>query len=242
MASPVDPDQIEAAVLAVLAGRDPDATACPSEIARRLDADSWRDLMEPVRRVAATLVERGVVRVVQRGEPVDVRTARGPVRLRRGPRWGADGPNKPSEPNEPDGPNEPQQEWLLPIDPASHAEHQPADWRTRRDATAVWEAIGRSQPIQRWCLRTGYRTMQPGDRIWAYLSRRQEVCAVGTVREVAQEAAAWFVLIDWDDSATADLLREPLPRSAFGQVPMSVCRAGAHAATVLTARAAAARA
>ena len=43
--------------------------------------------------------------------------------------------------------------WLLPIDPAAHAEHLPGDWRTRADATAVWDAIGRSQPIRRWCLR-----------------------------------------------------------------------------------------
>ena len=30
--------------------------------------------------------------------------------------------------------------WLLPINPAAHAEHQPDDWRTRSDATAVWAA------------------------------------------------------------------------------------------------------
>lgn len=57
--------------------------------------------------------------------------------------------------------------WLLPIDPAAHAEHLPSDWRTRADATAVWDAIGRSQPIRRWCLRTGFRIMRPGDLVWA---------------------------------------------------------------------------
>ena len=35
--------------------------------------------------------------------------------------------------------------WLLPINPAAHGQHMPADWRTREDATAVWEAIGRSR-------------------------------------------------------------------------------------------------
>lgn len=126
--------------------------------------------------------------------------------------------------------------WLLPIDPAAHAEHQPADWRTRADATVVWAAIGRSQPIERWCLRSGFRTMRPGELIWAYLSRRQELCAVGEVREIRQEGGAWFVHIDWDAQRTAALCRNPLPRSAFGQVPMSTCRAGERAADVLTER------
>lgn len=126
--------------------------------------------------------------------------------------------------------------WLLPIDPAAHAEHQPADWLTRADATAVWDAIGRSQPIERWCLRTGFRSMRTGDPIWAYLSRRQELCAVGRVREILQRDGAWFVDIDWDEARTAALCRAPLPRSAFGQVPMSTCRAGERAAVVLTQR------
>lgn len=123
--------------------------------------------------------------------------------------------------------------WLLPIDPAAHAEHLPSDWRTRHDATAVWQAIGRSQPIHRWCLRTGFRTMRVGDLIWAYLSKRQEVCAVGTVAEIVHDDGAWFVHIDWDARRTAELNRDPLPRSDFGQVPMSTCRAGESVAEVL---------
>ncbi len=127
-------------------------------------------------------------------------------------------------------------DWLLPIDPAAHAEHQPADWRTRADATAVWEAIGASQRIHRWCLRSGFRTMRTGDRIWAYLSQRQELCAVGSVNAVIEEAGDRFVLVDWDGERTADLCRNPLPRSAFGQVPMSTCRARESTAAVLAAR------
>lgn len=127
--------------------------------------------------------------------------------------------------------------WFLPINPASHAEHMPADWRTREDATEVWEAIGRSQPIDRWCLRTGFRTMKAGDVIWAYLSKRQELCAVGRVRRTAfevdgaeadpaapREGGGWYVYVDWDESRTAELCRRPIPRSVFGQVPMSVGR------------------
>lgn len=57
------------------------ATACPSELARALARD-WRPLMQPIRDVAATLQDRGVIDVYQRGRPVDVRTAKGPIRLR----------------------------------------------------------------------------------------------------------------------------------------------------------------
>lgn len=124
--------------------------------------------------------------------------------------------------------------WLLPIDPAAHARHQPADWATRPDATAVWAAVGRSQAVTRWCLRTGFRTMRAGDLIWAYLSRRQELCAVGRVDAVVSEAGAWFVEVAWDAERTTALCRNPLPRSVFHQVPMSTCRAGDRAAPVLS--------
>lgn len=75
--------------------------------------------------------------------------------------------------------------------------------------------------------------MHVGDTVWAYLSRRQELVAVGSVRDVVQEGLKWFVLVDWDEARTAALGREPLPRSRFEQVPMSVCRAGRPAARVL---------
>lgn len=127
-------------------------------------------------------------------------------------------------------------QWLLPIDPGAHVRDSPSDWATRSDATEVWQAIGRSQPLTRWCLRSGFRVMRPGDLIWAYLSRRQDVCAVGRVRGIVQEQGAWFVDVDWDEPRTAALCRNPLPRSAFHQVPMSVCRAGDVAAPVLARR------
>lgn len=122
--------------------------------------------------------------------------------------------------------------WLLPIDPASHREYLPADWRTRPDATEVWEAIGRTQPIDRWCLRTGYRSMRLGDTIWAYLSTRSDLVAVGTVAAI-EDVDPRTVVVDWDADATATLCRNPLPRSEFGQVPMTVCRARPTAAAVL---------
>lgn len=73
--------QIEQAMRALLETRGT-ATACPSEVARTLGGDDWRAEMPRVRAVAARLQAAGVVDVYQHGRPVDITTARGPVRLR----------------------------------------------------------------------------------------------------------------------------------------------------------------
>jgi hypothetical protein len=57
-------------------------TICPSEVARDL-ADDWRPLMDPIRKVAAKLVEEGELIVTQRGRRVDALEAHGPIRLAR---------------------------------------------------------------------------------------------------------------------------------------------------------------
>ena len=46
--------------------------------------EDWRDLMPVAREVAGELTAAGVVVVTQKGETVDVATARGPVRLAPG--------------------------------------------------------------------------------------------------------------------------------------------------------------
>jgi hypothetical protein len=76
-------DRLEALVLELLAARRPGATICPSDVARATGAEDWRALMDPVRAAAARLVAAGAVEVTQRGEVVDLATARGPVRIRR---------------------------------------------------------------------------------------------------------------------------------------------------------------
>ena len=73
----------EKAILDLLGARDPDATICPSEAARALDDQHFRELMGTVREAAANLVAAGRIEVTQRGEPVDLASARGPIRLRR---------------------------------------------------------------------------------------------------------------------------------------------------------------
>ncbi len=56
---------------------------CPSEVARAVGGERWRELMAPVRAAAHRLVANGEAEVTQRGRVVDVASARGPVRIRR---------------------------------------------------------------------------------------------------------------------------------------------------------------
>jgi hypothetical protein len=76
-------EPLERAILDLLAERDAGKTICPSEAARAVGGDDWRDLMPTAREAAARLAGRGEIEVTQRGEPVDALTARGPIRLRR---------------------------------------------------------------------------------------------------------------------------------------------------------------
>jgi hypothetical protein len=82
---PVD-RQLEEAILELLKRRSATATICPSEAARVVaggEGEDWRTLMEPARRAASRLVERGQVEITQKGRVVDPSTARGPIRIRR---------------------------------------------------------------------------------------------------------------------------------------------------------------
>lgn len=56
-------------------------TICPSDAAKYVDPDNWRDLMEPTRMAARRLAHGGRIRILQRGEPVNPDAMRGPVRL-----------------------------------------------------------------------------------------------------------------------------------------------------------------
>ncbi len=80
-------ERLAATVRTLLRHRDPDRTICPSDVARTIGGSSWRRSMAAAREVAAELHDAGVVQVMQRGQVVDPRNARGPVRIGRGPRW-----------------------------------------------------------------------------------------------------------------------------------------------------------
>jgi hypothetical protein len=74
---------LERTIDELLDQRRPGTTICPSEAARAVDAEGWRELMPAARAAAGRLVAAGQAEVTQRGEVVDVATARGPVRIRR---------------------------------------------------------------------------------------------------------------------------------------------------------------
>jgi Protein of unknown function (DUF3253) len=76
--------RLEETILDLLAHRARTSTICPSDAARAVgDEDSWRDLMEPARRAARRLVDRGEVDITQGGHVVDPSSAKGPIRIRR---------------------------------------------------------------------------------------------------------------------------------------------------------------
>jgi hypothetical protein len=82
--APADLDErLERTIVALLERRARTSTICPSDAAREVDPEGWRDLMEPVRRAAGRLVERGEVVITQGGRVVDLAGAKGPIRIRR---------------------------------------------------------------------------------------------------------------------------------------------------------------
>jgi hypothetical protein len=82
--SPVD-HRLEEGILGLLERRDRSSSICPSEAARQVAPEDWRELMESTRRAARRLAAAGRLEFVQRGRAVDPSAARGPIRLRRIP-------------------------------------------------------------------------------------------------------------------------------------------------------------
>ena len=74
--------RLEDAILGLLESRDRGSSICPSEAARNVAPENWRELMEPTRRAARRLAAARRLEFVQRGRRVDPSTVRGPVRLR----------------------------------------------------------------------------------------------------------------------------------------------------------------
>lgn len=77
--------RIRQAMLTLLDQRYGSTTICPSEAARRIAEDlgfPWQELMRPVRYVASQLADSGHIEAFQDGLPVDIRSARGPIKLR----------------------------------------------------------------------------------------------------------------------------------------------------------------
>ena len=80
-ASNVDVD-LDRALRSLLAERGASKTVCPSEVARAVGGEQWRELMEPARAAARRSVARGEAEITQHGQVVDPSTAKGPIRIR----------------------------------------------------------------------------------------------------------------------------------------------------------------
>jgi hypothetical protein len=75
--------RLRAAILALARHRGPASSICPSDAARAIGGDGWRELSAQSRAIAFDLAHDGEVEITQRGTVVDPnRPLRGPVRIR----------------------------------------------------------------------------------------------------------------------------------------------------------------
>ena len=79
--------RIEASIRALLRHRE-GSTICPSDAARVVGGEQWRERMPCAREIAYRMAREGIVRVQQRGLDVEPGDVRGPIRLAPGPRLG----------------------------------------------------------------------------------------------------------------------------------------------------------
>lgn len=77
--------ELETSILKLLEKRGRGKTICPSEAAREVFSDDWREHMEDARMAGRRLVAEEKVVVTQGGKVVDASTAKGAIRLRLAP-------------------------------------------------------------------------------------------------------------------------------------------------------------
>lgn len=76
-------DELRATILRLARERGPTKTICPSDAARAIGGDSWRDVMDAAREIARHLAKEGEVEITQQGVLVDPDAPwRGPIRIR----------------------------------------------------------------------------------------------------------------------------------------------------------------
>lgn len=75
-------NSVEATILELLQARKPGASICPSEAARAVFGQDWRERMPHVRAVANQMAGQSQIEICQKGVVIDPVTAKGPIRLR----------------------------------------------------------------------------------------------------------------------------------------------------------------
>jgi len=73
---------IPAAILSVAKQRGAEKSTCPSEIARMLFPDDWRNHMKDVVEAAVDLHHQNKVSITQKGLPISVDHIKGPIRIK----------------------------------------------------------------------------------------------------------------------------------------------------------------
>ena len=75
--------RLRAAILALAQHRGPNSSICPSDAARAVGGDGWRQLTAQSRSIAFALARDGDVEITQRGAALDPdQPSRGPIRIR----------------------------------------------------------------------------------------------------------------------------------------------------------------
>ena len=69
-------------ILFIAKQRGTEKSTCPSEIARLLFPDNWRQHMQDVVDAATELHNEGKVLITQKGKPIDVNHIKGPIRIK----------------------------------------------------------------------------------------------------------------------------------------------------------------
>ena len=79
----VSDERLRSAILDLAGQRGPSSSICPSDAARAVGGDDWRDLMDDARAAARRLAKEGEVEITQKGTVLDPDAAwRGPIRIR----------------------------------------------------------------------------------------------------------------------------------------------------------------
>ena len=76
-------ERLRASILELARRRGPSSSICPSDAARAVGGEHWRDLMDQARDAARELAKEGEVVITQGGDVLDPNaTWRGPIRIR----------------------------------------------------------------------------------------------------------------------------------------------------------------
>lgn len=110
--------------------------------------------------------------------------------------------------------------WIYPTNARSDYYLDNPDGVTEVSPQRLLDGIEqRPDNIDAWLLRTGFRVMRPGDALWIYAADPyQYICALAQAVDIYPDGDDWYSSVVWSLEATRKLMRDPIPRSAFGQI------------------------